>query len=117
LPSEVASKAFNDILAAIALIQNWIAETGPDGKDWLDDTKTRNAVERQLLIISEAAVRIHRHAPDLLTSDTGEVDWPGVRGIGNFLRHRYDDLDHQVLIGVVRHRLEPLRRECLRLTG
>jgi uncharacterized protein with HEPN domain len=42
------------------------------------------------------------------------VDWPGIRGIGNFIRHKYDDLDASILIDVVRNRLIGLRDACVR---
>ena len=42
------------------------------------------------------------------------MDWPGIRGIGNFIRHKYDDLDASILVDVVRNRLIGLRDACVR---
>jgi len=42
------------------------------------------------------------------------VDWPGVRGVGNFIRHKYDDLDDAIIAGVVGEKLGGLRESCIR---
>jgi len=36
----------------------------------------------------------------------------GIRGIGNFIRHKYDDLDTAIIVDVIEHRLEALRIAC-----
>jgi uncharacterized protein with HEPN domain len=74
----------------------------------------RSAVERQLLIISEAAIRLHRLDPALASSHAPEIDWPGVRGIGNYIRHRYDILDPEIVAEVIETQLTPPRAACLR---
>jgi uncharacterized protein with HEPN domain len=62
-----------------------------------------------LLVVSEAAIRLDKldstAAPRLAPS----VDWSGIRGMGNFIRHKYDDLDSSILIDVLRNRLIELR--------
>jgi uncharacterized protein with HEPN domain len=47
------------------------------------------AVERKLLIIAEAAVRLGEHAPAL----SPDQPWGNIRGMGNWLRHRYDKIE------------------------
>jgi uncharacterized protein with HEPN domain len=57
--------------------------------------------------------RLHRLDPASAPRLAPNVDWPGIRGIGNFIRHKYDDLDTTILLDVVRNRLSELRRACL----
>lgn len=77
------------------------------------DAQSRSAIERQLLIISEAAIRLHKIDADASARHAPVVDWPGVRGVGNFIRHKYDDLDGVIIAGVVGERLAELRSACV----
>jgi uncharacterized protein with HEPN domain len=54
-----------------------------------DDPKTIAAVERKLLVISEAATRLSEEAEVLCPG----LAWRDIRGIGNWLRHQYDRVD------------------------
>lgn len=38
--------------------------------------------------------------------------WADIRGIGNRLRHDYDDVLADLIWGVVRKRLDPLKHDC-----
>jgi|SRR6185437_7825418 uncharacterized protein with HEPN domain len=104
------AKCFSDIIAAIDLIQLWTERKG--GAEILGDPLVRSAVERQLLVISEAAVRLHKLDPAAAPRLAPDTDWQGIRGIGNFLRHSYDDLDTAIILDVVEKRLGPLRTAC-----
>jgi len=106
------AKCFGDIVVAVDLIQLWTERKG--GAEILNDALVRSAVERQLLVISEAAVRLHKLDPAIASRLAPETDWSGIRGIGNFLRHRYDDLDTGVILDVLQKRLGPLRAACER---
>ena len=112
MSSERAAKCFRDIIDAIALITAWVAEAGGAEQAILHDAKGRSAIERQLLSISEAAMRLDRLNPELASKLAPEIDWPGIRGIGNFIRHKYDDLDTSIIVDVVRNRLDDLRKAC-----
>lgn len=114
MPSERAAKALRDIQEAIAKIQEWVTAAGGAEAAIRDDQLVRSAIERQLLIISEAAIRLERLEQKLLEK-APEIDWPGVRGIGNFIRHRYDNLDEQTIIDVLKSRLPQLASTCDRL--
>jgi uncharacterized protein with HEPN domain len=112
-PSERAAGYFDDIVRAADLITGWAAEAGGGGPTILDDPKSRSAIERQFLVISEAAARLHKLDPAIGPRLAPNIDWQGIRGIGNFIRHRYDDLDRTVLVDVIEHRLAELRLSCL----
>ena len=63
---------------------------GLNEQSLMADDKTRDAVERCLQRISEAAIRLGEE-------DAGRLapaqPWQDIRGIGNHLRHGYDSLD------------------------
>ncbi len=68
------------------------------------DQKTVAAVERKLLLIAEAAVRL-RGQDEALCPD---VPWRNLRGMGNWLRHQYDRADVQIVWNTVEKDLPPL---------
>ena len=107
-PFERAVRPLTDILEATALIRRWIQHAGGPEQALRNDELVRSAVERQLLIISEAAIRASRIEGLDIDDIAPGIDWAGVRGIGNVLRHRYDDLDHEVIRLVVSDRLNEL---------
>jgi uncharacterized protein with HEPN domain len=57
------------------------------------DVKTKSAVERQMQIITEAAVRLGEQVESLVPGP----DWKGFRGMGNILRHAYHRIDDQLI--------------------
>lgn len=105
--SKRIARCFVDILAAIDLIETWTEQAGGIDKAIFENTLVRSGVERQLLVISEAAVRLDKLEP--LMNIAPSIDWSGVRGIGNFIRHKYDDLDATVIADVLRNRLALLK--------
>lgn len=62
------------------------------------DPKTVAAVERKLLVISEAASRLSEQAEMLCPG----LAWRDIRGIGNWLRHQYDRVDLATIWQTVR---------------
>jgi uncharacterized protein with HEPN domain len=111
MPSDRARQWFADIVRAVDLIQSWTRDAG--GADAvMANEMSRSAVERQLLIISEAAIRLSHAEDDIASKLAPEIDWPGVRGMGNVLRHRYDDMDFEIVVDVLANGLTPLRLGC-----
>jgi uncharacterized protein with HEPN domain len=83
---------------------------GLDYEGWSADPMRVDAVERCLMRLTEAAIRISdermaRIAPDLAFHQ--------VRGLGSMLRHKYDALDLKRLWRTVTEALPPLRTACL----
>jgi len=76
-------------------------------EQFLEDRKTRNAVERNLEIIGEAARRVsvetHDHFPD--------IPWKSMIGLRNVLAHEYGEIRHEILWAIVRDKLPPLIRQ------
>ena len=77
---------------------------GMDFESFREDAKTVAAVERKLLSISKAAVRLGERAPELCP----EWPWRNIRGIGNWLRHQYDRVDVETVWRTVVEDLPPL---------
>lgn len=92
------------ILDAIGAIQDFTEGQAFD--DFADDPKTVAAVERMLLVISEAGKRLGIHGEKLCP----DVPWHKVRGVGNWLRHQYDRIDVRMIWDTVIEDLPPLKR-------
>jgi uncharacterized protein with HEPN domain len=70
-----------------------------------EDEKTIAAVERKLLVLSEAAIRLGEEAETLCPG----LPWRNIRGIGNWLRHAYDRVDTATIWHTVVDGLPPLK--------
>lgn len=64
-----------------------------DFEQFREDPKTVASVERKLPVISEAAIRLGAAAE----SRCPGAPWRDVRGVGNWLRHRYDRIELPVI--------------------
>ena len=77
MPFDDAKSHLADILESIVFIEQFVLGMDLDSFRW--DQKTRAAVERKMLIISEAASRLRDEAEVLCPG----VPWRDIRGIGN----------------------------------
>ncbi len=111
MPSSNPGKRVDDILTAITKIGAYVDDIGGIDALMKDEFVHRDAVERQLLIISEAATKLRGHVED----QEPEIDWNAIRGMGNFIRHSYDDVDDQIVQQVLTAELVPLKQACERL--
>jgi uncharacterized protein with HEPN domain len=103
VPSKDPIQRFEEILENIGLIEEFTR--GMDSKAFLEDLKTRNATERCMERISEAARKLGQVAEDLCP----DVPWPNVRALGNFLRHEYDRVDAARVWLMIEDDLGPLK--------
>ena len=103
MPSKDPIQRFEDILENAVLIEEFTR--GMDLAAFVEDPKTRNAVERCLERISEAARKLGEFAGDLCPA----VPWPNLRALGNFLRHEYDRVDPVRLWVMIEDDLGPLK--------
>jgi len=69
------------------------------------DTKTLDAVVRNLEVIGEAA----RSIPEHVRLAHSEVDWKNVVGLRNILVHEYFGIDADIIWDIVQNKLERLR--------
>jgi uncharacterized protein with HEPN domain len=77
------------------------------------DTKTVAAVERKLLVISEAAIRLGDQGPALCP----DQPWPKIRGTGNWIRHQYERINLEDIWGTVTEDLPSLKASAYRALG
>jgi uncharacterized protein with HEPN domain len=103
LPFEDARQHLRDILESILLIEQFVA--GMSFSDYLQDLKTQAAVERKMLVISEAAIRPGEDAETLFP----ELAWRDIRGVGNWLRHAYDRVSPEIMWNTMRTDLPRLK--------
>ena len=111
MPSEQPARRVRDIFKAIGRIKAYVIDGG--GVDALirDDYLHRDAVERQLLVIAEAAAKLRGQVETLEPA----IDWNAIRGMGNVIRHTYDGIDDEVISQVLTHELDGLMAACQRL--
>lgn len=114
MPSDRVRGCFADMKKAVDLIVAWAGQAG-GAEQAIRDTLVRSGIERQLLVISEAAIRLDKLDPAIAPNLAPEIDWPGVRGIGNFIRHKYDELDTQIIVDVLANRLGALKAAAERI--
>ena len=82
--------------------------------EYVTDYKTQFACERAILNLSEATRRLEEGMQAIdgdfhLSSISNEIDWSKAKGIGNVLRHDYDDLRHEILWQTIREELPQLQ--------
>ena len=103
MPFREAWLLLQDILDAISQITAFTE--GMELDAFRADAKAIAAVERKLLIISEAAIRLGKEAENLCPG----LPWRGIRGIGNWLRHQCDAVDIAAVWQTIVDDLPPLR--------
>ena len=108
MPFREPTLSLRDILDGIDTIVQFVR--GMDLEAFREDPKTVAAVERKLLLFSEAAMRLGEDAERLCPG----LPWHNIRGIGNWLRHRYDRVDVETVWNTVIDDLPPLRFGVLR---
>lgn len=96
-----------DILGAIELIDTFIGAM--DFDSYQTDLKTKSAVERQLQIITEAAIRLGHDGSAVCPGP----DWEGFRGMENILRHAYHRIDDRIVWDTVKEELPPMRKAVI----
>ncbi len=102
MPFRDTQSHLRDIHESIDHIDEFLK--GMDLEAYCMDLKTQSAVERQLQIITEAAIRLGEDAESLCPG----LNWKGIRGMGNFLRHEYHQIDDRIVWDTVKDDLPPL---------
>lgn len=103
MPFRDSASYLRDIQEAIESIERFVE--GMDFPTFQMDEKTDAAVERKLLVLSEAARRLGDDAEKLCPG----IPWNNIRGIGNWLRHQYDRVDPSVIWETVERDLPLLK--------
>ena len=96
-----------DILDNIGRIEGY---RGDLGRTELEaNGQARDAIERCLERIAEAAFRLGDRAAELMPGQS----WPDIRGLGNWLRHAYDRIRFEVIWETVQNDLPALKADVL----
>ena len=91
-----------DILEAAGKITKYIA--GMDLTAFTTDSKTQDAVVRNLEIIGEAV----RALPEEIRALRPEVDWRRISGLRNILIHEYFGVDLTIVWDIVQNKVPEL---------
>jgi uncharacterized protein with HEPN domain len=76
-------------------------------EDFLKDRRTRDAVERNLEIVGEAARRV---SPET-RANFPDIPWRSMIGLRNVLAHEYGDIRYEILWSIIQDKLNPLIRQ------
>ena len=106
MPFRDYRRSLKDILDNISRIERFTA--GMDLDVFRNDEQAIFAVQYALLAISEAAHRLGNEAEILCPGQP----WPDIRGIGNHLRHGYDNIDIRTIWNTAKTSL-PLLKAAL----
>jgi uncharacterized protein with HEPN domain len=104
---KLARPALRTILESIAGIEIVMADKTLE--EYSQDRLLRWGVERAVEIISEASRRL----TPAMRAGHPEVEWKQVMGIGNVLRHDYDEIIDEVIYGAIRTKLPQLKAAIL----
>ncbi|MFB9790820.1 HepT-like ribonuclease domain-containing protein [Shinella granuli] len=102
MPTERPKTRLQDIVENATSILTYT--TGMDREAFARNNLVRDAVERCLEWISEAASKLGGTAETLLPNHP----WRQIRDLGNILRHAYDNVDEEIVWSIVTERLPTL---------
>jgi uncharacterized protein with HEPN domain len=102
------AESLTEMIENAERVETYLA--GMDRETFERDGRTRDAVERCLERISEAAHRLGGRAEELMPGQP----WRDIRGMGNRLRHAYDRVSLDIVWNTARDRLPALVAEARR---
>lgn len=110
----------NAIIFEIRNVRSFVDGLGFD--DYADDIKTQYATERAILNISEAVRNFEKHGqrenPDFaLNSIAADIEWAKIKGIGNVMRHDYENVTASRVWRVITDHLDALEKACAEALG
>ena len=106
MPTTDPERRLRDIIQNINRIRVHVA--GMNAATFGASAIAQDAVERCFGRISEAAVKLGTYMDGRYPA----IPWVDVRSLGNVLRHEYDDVDEELVWGMIETDLEPLRVAC-----
>ncbi|HLV23373.1 MAG TPA: HepT-like ribonuclease domain-containing protein [Moheibacter sp.] len=107
--NERVLKYLYDISNSIGLIEEFMSDI-KSFDQYVNDLKTKNAVERQLAIIGEALNKVLKEEPEIKISDSKDII-----NFRNRLVHAYDSIDDTIIWAIKTKHLPVLKNEILNL--
>lgn len=101
-----AKKYLSDIIRAIELIEIFM-DGVDDFDEYVDDLKTKSAVERQLGIIGEAVNNFRKTELEFQLTNTRDII-----GFRNRIIHNYDEVDETLVWAIIHNHLPILKEEA-----
>lgn len=98
-----------DIREAIGRIRTYVESF--DYASFCKDSKTQDAVIRNLEIIGEAA----RALPDEVKMQASQIEWRKITALRNLLLHEYFGISIAIVWDVTRNKLDELDMACAKL--
>ncbi|WP_353168476.1 HepT-like ribonuclease domain-containing protein [Flavobacterium sp.] len=102
-----SNKYLYDILNAIELIDQFL-QNCIDFTDYVNDLKTKSAVERQLAIVGEAA---NKYDKNKLEKQPTLIFSKEIINFRNRLVHAYDSIDDSIVWAIKTNHLPQLKKE------
>jgi uncharacterized protein with HEPN domain len=103
---------YQDIRRNIEKIRDYLARGGGLERVLAEQEMPYDAVRMCFLEISEAAAKLG----DLAELHEPDMPWSAIRGFGNYLRHRYDEIDLNAIERAVAD-VDRLDEACQRAIG
>lgn len=107
--SRDASVVISEMIETIDYLDSALNEH--DFKSFTQNITLRFAAQRAMEIISEAS----RHLPVERVVSGPDIQWNKIRGMGNYLRHEYHNIQDEVVWDVAINRLDDLRAALVRM--
>ncbi len=99
----------DDILDAVTKIRDYTSGMNLEGLK--NDSKTLDAVIRNLEVIGEAAKKI----PDDVHRRYPAIEWKKIAGLRDILIHEYFGIDVNIIWDIVQTKLPPLKEQVERV--
>src|SRR3989338_802001 len=94
-----------DILDAVRKIQSYTSRIS--FTDFSKDTKTIDAVIRNLEVIGEAIKKV----PEDVRSKYPEIEWKKISGLRDILIHEYFGIDNEIVWDIIRNKIPVFERD------
>ena len=98
-----------DVVDAAGKVRSYT--TGQSFKAFSEDTKTVDAVVRNLEVIGEAIKQV----PDDFRSKHADVEWKKIAGLRDILVHQYFGVDVEIIWDIVQNKLPALEAQIRKI--
>jgi uncharacterized protein with HEPN domain len=107
MPSRDEKRRLRDVIENIDQATEYLG--GRNLEAFAADRMRVDAVERCIERMAEAMIKI---GPGRMAAIASDIELPGVRQLGNILRHEYDQVDVRLVHAIVVERMPRLRSAC-----